>query len=127
MSIFNRFIANISWNILGKTGVMIVSLGLSILIARYLGKERFGIYASLLVIPAIMRLLNSLGLETVVNKKVPELNVLDPSLKQSRYLLKLTFSTHSGSCFFDESQLKKKKNIIKNKNRLICMILKLIK
>ena len=61
---------------------------ISILITRTLGKERLGIYATLLVIPAFVRLLNQFGLETLINKKLPELNVEDPSGDQGRYLVR---------------------------------------
>ncbi len=61
---------------------------ISILITRSLGKERLGIYATLLVIPAFVRLLNQFGLETLINKKLPELNVQDPSGNQGRYLVR---------------------------------------
>jgi len=59
----------------------------SVLLARYLGKQRLGIYATILVIPAFVRLLSSLGLETVLNKNFPKLEVLDPTHGQGRYLL----------------------------------------
>ncbi|MBI4383904.1 MAG: polysaccharide biosynthesis protein [Nitrospinae bacterium] len=65
--------------------VQVLLFGISISITRYLGKERLGIYATILVIPALARLLNSFGLETALNKKLPELAVADPSLGQSRY------------------------------------------
>lgn len=61
---------------------------ISILITRSLGKERLGIYATLLVIPVFVRLLNQFGLETLINKKLPELNVNDPSGNQGRYLVR---------------------------------------
>lgn len=59
---------------------------ISILITRYLGKEQLGIYATLLVVPAFVRLLNQFGLETLINKKLPEINVQDPSGAQGRFL-----------------------------------------
>ena len=42
----------------------------------------------MLVIPAFVRLLNQFGLETLINKKLPELNVEDPSGNQGRYLVR---------------------------------------
>ena len=75
---------------------------ISILLTRYLGKERLGDYATLLVIPVFIRLLNSFGLETLINKKLPELNIKDPSGAQGRYLvgrlLILRFLTTIGFC-----------------------------
>lgn len=67
--------------------MQIVLLGVSVAMTRYLGKERLGIYASILVIPVFMRLLNAFGLETLINKRLPELNVSDPSGRQGRYLV----------------------------------------
>jgi O-antigen/teichoic acid export membrane protein len=68
--------------------VQITLFAISILITRTLGKERLGVYATLLVIPAFVRLLNQFGLETLINKKLPELNVEDPSGNQGRYLVR---------------------------------------
>lgn len=88
MSLFRGFLTNISWNVFGKVCIQVLLLAVSVLITRYLGKDRLGLYATILVIPAFIRLLNGLGLETVVNKKLPELQVLDPSLAQGRYALR---------------------------------------
>ena len=100
MSVSHRFYSNISWNMLGKVGVLFVSLALSVVITRYLGMDQYGVYASILVIPAFVRLLNSLGFETVINKSIPELNVNDPSHKQSRYLLRIIFASRFVCIFF---------------------------
>ena len=88
LSPFHKFISNISWNVLGKVCVQILLFGVSILLTRYLGKERLGVYATLLVIPVFVRLLNQFGLETLINKKLPELMVQDPSGQQGRYLVR---------------------------------------
>jgi O-antigen/teichoic acid export membrane protein len=88
LSPFQRFISNISWNVLGKVCVQILLFGVSILLTRYLGKERLGVYATLLVIPSFVRLLNQFGLETLINKKLPELMVEDPTGRQGRYLVR---------------------------------------
>jgi O-antigen/teichoic acid export membrane protein len=97
LSSFQRFISNISWNVLGKVCVQILLFGVSVLLARYLGKEKLGIYATLLVVPTFVRLLNQLGLETLINKKIPELNVLDPSGKQARYLIQRLLAIRLGT------------------------------
>ena len=97
MSSFQRFISNISWNVLGKVCVQILLFGVSVLLARYLGKEKLGIYATLLVVPTFVRLLNQFGLETLINKKIPELNVLDPSGKQARYLIQRLLAIRLGT------------------------------
>ncbi|PIQ98174.1 MAG: hypothetical protein COV67_00325, partial [Nitrospinae bacterium CG11_big_fil_rev_8_21_14_0_20_56_8] len=88
MAPFRRFIANVSWTVLGKICVQGVLFFLSILLTRYLGKERLGIYATLLVIPVFARLVNSFGLETVLNKRLPQLNVDDPSGVRGRGLVR---------------------------------------
>ncbi len=88
MSSFPRFIANLSWSILGKICVQGLLFAVSILVTRYLGKERLGLYATLLVIPAFVRLLNQFGLETLINKKLPELQVQDPGGAQARFLVR---------------------------------------
>jgi O-antigen/teichoic acid export membrane protein len=88
LSSFQRFISNISWSVFGKICVQILLFGVSILLTRYLGKERLGIYATLLVIPSLVRLLNQFGLEILINKKLPELMVEDPTGRQGRYLVR---------------------------------------
>ena len=100
MSSFQRFISNISWNVFGKVCVQILLFGVSVLLARYLGKEKLGVYATLLVVPTFVRLLNQFGLEFLINKKIPELNVLDPSGKQSRYLIKSLLAIRAGTSVF---------------------------
>lgn len=88
LSPLRRFITNIFWTVSGKACVQFLLFAVSVLLTRYLGTERLGIYATLLVIPAFVRLLNSLGLETLINKKLPELNVHDPSGRQGRFLVR---------------------------------------
>ena len=68
--------------------MQILLFGVSILLTRYLGKEQLGVYATLLVIPSFVRLLNQFGLETLINKKLPELMVEDPTGRQGRYLVR---------------------------------------
>jgi len=87
LTLLHRFITNAGWNIGGKAVVQLLYFFLSVLISRYLGEAGLGIYASLLVVPAFVRLFNSLGLEGMLNKKLPELNVQDPAGGQGRYLL----------------------------------------
>ena len=72
--------------------MQILLFGVSILLTRYLGKERLGVYATLLVIPAFVRLLNQFGLETLINKKLPELMVEDATGRQGRYLVQKTLA-----------------------------------
>lgn len=91
MPLFSRFLTNISWNVLGKILIQFVMFAVSVALTRYLGKERLGLYASILVVPALARLFNSLGLETVLNKKLPELKVKDPDLTMGRYILRRLF------------------------------------
>ncbi|HIN87725.1 MAG TPA: hypothetical protein EYN05_03600, partial [Nitrospinaceae bacterium] len=94
---FQKFISNISWTLLGKTLVQILLFAISILLTRYLGKKNLGDYATLLVIPVFIRLLNSFGFETLLNAKLPALNIRDSSRTEGRYLvgrlLALRFTT----------------------------------
>jgi len=93
LSSFQRLISNVSWSVLGKFCTQILLFAVSIIITRHLGKESLGVYAALLVIPNFVYLLNSMGVETLVNKKLPELNVIDASGRSGRHLLQrlLTF------------------------------------
>ena len=97
MTPFQKFISNISWTLLGKTLVQILLFAISILLTRYLGKKNLGDYATLLVIPVFIRLLNSFGFETLLNAKLPALNIRDSSRTEGRYLvgrlLALRFTT----------------------------------
>ena len=97
MTPFQKFISNISWTLLGKTLVQILLFAISILLTRYLGKKNLGDYATLLVIPVFIRLLNSFGFETLINAKLPALNISDSSRGEGRYLvgrlLALRFTT----------------------------------
>lgn len=103
MSSFQKFIKNIGWTTLGKAGVQVILFVISILLTRYLGKERLGDYATLLVVPVFMRLLTSFGFETLINKKLPELVVQDSSGSEGRYLvgrlLIFRFVTTTVFCF----------------------------
>lgn len=87
MSSFQKFIANIGWTVLGKITVQVLLFAISIILTRYLGKEGLGNYATLLVIPVFIRLLNSFGFETLINTKLPALNISDSSGKEGRYLI----------------------------------------
>ncbi len=88
LTLLHRFITNAFWNIGGKVFVQLIYFLLSVLISRYLGKEGLGLYASILVVPAFVRLLNTLGLEGMLNKKLPELDVHDPTGAEGRFLVK---------------------------------------
>lgn len=97
MTPFQKFTSNISWTLLGKTLVQILLFAISILLTRYLGKKNLGDYATLLVIPVFIRLLNSFGFETLLNAKLSALNIRDSSRTEGRYLvgrlLALRFTT----------------------------------
>ena len=67
--------------------VQILLFAISILLTRYLGKKNLGDYATLLVIPVFMRLLNCFGLETLIGAKLPALNIYDSSGAEGRYLI----------------------------------------
>ena len=67
--------------------VQILLFAISILLTRYLGKKNLGDYATLLVIPVFIRLLNSFGFETLINAKLPALNIRDSSRGEGRYLV----------------------------------------
>ena len=84
---FQKFIENTSWTVLGRVLVQILLFAISILLTRYLGTKSLGDYATLLVIPVFIRLLNCFGLETLINAKLPALNTNDPSGAEGRYLV----------------------------------------
>lgn len=72
-SLAQRFASGVAWNIVGKILLGVMGFLISILIARSLGKENLGIYATILTIPAILRLFSTFGFETSLNIKLPML------------------------------------------------------
>ena len=82
-----RFTSGMSWNVVGKVLLCVMGFLISILIARSLGKENLGIYATLLTVPTVLRLFSSLGFETILNIKLPAFSVLQDGKAKMRFLI----------------------------------------
>ena len=72
-SLSKRFLSGFKWNIIGQ--VLTVSLGLllSAVIARGLGPNDYGLYASVFAIIGMIPFLISLGFEAIINVRLPAL------------------------------------------------------
>ena len=88
MSVAKKFTLGLYWNILGKLFFSALGFLISVAIARGLGKDDFGIYASLLAIPVVLRLFTSFGFETILNIFLPAQDVLPEGKKKIRFLVK---------------------------------------
>lgn len=91
MSLAKRFAFGLAWNFIGKIIVGLCGAAMSVLIARNLGKTELGIYASIITIPATLRLFTSFGFETILNVKLPVLVASENSREKIRFLVRKFF------------------------------------
>ncbi len=68
-----RVTSAVFWNFIGKTFLLAVRFGESVLLVRLLGPEEYGLYGSLVNLEAMAVLVISLGLENAVGRFVPQL------------------------------------------------------
>ncbi len=87
MSLAQRFTSSLIWNSIGKAILYCSGIATSIIIARGLGKVDLGIYATLITIPAMLRLFSSLGFETIFNLKLPIYSLAPNGRDKMRYLI----------------------------------------
>jgi len=87
MSLAQRFTSSLIWNSIGKAIFYCSGIATSIIIARGLGKVDLGIYATLITIPAMLRLFSSLGFETIFNLKLPIYSLAPNGRDKMRYLI----------------------------------------
>ena len=88
MSISKKFTFGLIWNLIGQSMIGFLGAIISILIARKLGKTELGIYASILTVPATIRLFTFLGFETILNLKLPILQAMEKGKEKMRYLIR---------------------------------------
>ena len=67
-----RVTSAVFWNFFGKTFLLAVRFGESVILVRLLGREEYGLYGSLINLEAIAVLVISLGLESAVSRFVPQ-------------------------------------------------------
>ena len=82
-----RFLQGVAWNVFGKIIVFGSGLLISIALARGLGPRKLGIYATLITIAAVFRLFCNLGLEKILNVKLPSFAVQDEGKARIRFLV----------------------------------------
>lgn len=67
-------IASILWNSIGKVLEYVLLYAMSILVARGLGLYQNGTYATLMSLTQVLLVLSSMGLETALNKHIPQID-----------------------------------------------------
>ena len=75
MSLSTRFVSGFKWNLIGQVLSVSIGLLLSAVIARGLGPDDYGLYASVLAIIGMVPFLISLGFETIINVRLPALMI----------------------------------------------------
>lgn len=86
---FRRYFANTSWLVGEKITRIFVSFFVGILLARYLGPERFGLLSYALSFVALFATITTLGLDEIVVRKLVEGNVPKEELLGTSFLLRL--------------------------------------
>ncbi len=62
----------VAWNFFGKSTFFFLKFLESLLLVRLIGSEQYGLYGSLINVQAIVALIISLGLESVISRFVPQ-------------------------------------------------------
>ena len=75
MSLRSRFLSGFKWNVIGQLLSVSIGLLLSAVIARGLGPDDYGLYASIFAVLGMFPLLINLGFEQTINVKLPELMI----------------------------------------------------
>jgi len=75
MSLSKRFLSGFKWNLIGQILSVLIGLLLSAVIARGLGPDDYGLYASVLAIIGMIPFLISLGFEPIINVRLPALMI----------------------------------------------------
>jgi O-antigen/teichoic acid export membrane protein len=75
MSLSSRFVSGFKWNLIGQILSVSIGLLLSAVIARGLGPDDYGLYASVVAIIAMIPFLVNLGFETIINVRLPVLMI----------------------------------------------------
>jgi O-antigen/teichoic acid export membrane protein len=73
MTLLKRTFTGFLWNSAGKTLEYVILYAISIIVARGLGLYQNGAYATLMSLAQILLVLSSMGLETTLNKAIPQL------------------------------------------------------
>jgi len=84
-----RVITNIIWLFLDKIFRIGLNFLLTILIARYLGAESFGLWNYVIAFVALFSILSSLGLDSIVTRDLIREDVLNDEVLGAAFLLKL--------------------------------------
>jgi len=75
MSIGSRLVSSFKWNLIGQIFAVTIGLVSSAVIARGLGPDDYGLYASALAIIGMIVLFINFGFETIINIQLPALMV----------------------------------------------------
>ena len=85
---FRRYFTNTSWLVAEKLTRLLVSFFVGILLARYLGPERFGILSYALSFVALFSTITALGLDEIVVRELVEQHVPKEDLMGTSFVLK---------------------------------------
>ena len=88
MDIIQRSARGFFWNQIGKILGFVLGFGFSIVVARGLGPERYGVYAIIMSFCGLAILFSSFGLENTMNTYVPKLYGEDNKGKLAYFLKK---------------------------------------
>lgn len=89
MSQINRNISNLSWLLVTRIFRILISIVISIWVARYLGPTEYGLLNYVLALIALISIFSSLGLEQIFVKRLLEKTEDENYLLGSAFLLKL--------------------------------------
>ena len=94
MSLGSRLVSSFKWNLIGQIFSISIGIVSSAVIARGLGPDDYGLYASALAIIGMILLLINLGFETIINVQLPVLMVKteDYSIGKVNYLVRRLFN-----------------------------------
>jgi len=82
MSLSKRFIAAFQWNVIGQVTLTFLGIVYSAFIARSLGPEDYGVYVSIFAVVGIVFIIIKLGMERIINVKIPELSAQSSGVRE---------------------------------------------
>ena len=86
MELGPRFLSGLVWGQIGMSGRTLITFVVSIVVARTLGADNFGVYVALATLTGMIIRITEMGIGTIFNKYIPELSTLQPG--QCSYLVR---------------------------------------
>lgn len=85
-----KILANISWLFLDKIFRVGLNFAITVLIARYLGAQNFGLWNYVIAFVALFSILSSLGLDSIVTRNLVKEEGLKEEILGAAFILKLS-------------------------------------